>query len=120
MTLYFAVGPALQLWSVVRGPVPLMNYGSPLWIGVPVYVLVAPVVAWLLWSRKTRARSSVYMFGTFDLLRSARAAHWLPAVLDVLIVIYLQTPAMRRIYPSVWSRTRVAWRRRVWRWQPRG
>lgn len=120
MMLYFAMGPPLQLWSMARGPLPFMNYGSPLWIGVPVYALVGPTVAWLLWRRKRRARSSAYIFSTFDLLRSARAGHWLPALLDVLIVLYLQTPAMRRIYPSVWSRTRILWRRGVWRWQPRG
>lgn len=60
------------------------------------------------------------MFCSFDVLRSVRYGHWLPAAIDIAIVVYLQTPAMRCVYPSVWSRTRVAWRRRVWRWQPRG
>lgn len=103
LALYFSAGLPLQLWSAAVGPPPLMNYG-PTAANVVVYALLGPGIATLLWRRMARARTSVYMFCTFDVLRSLRLAHWLPALLDLLIVAYLQTPVMRRVYPSVWSR----------------
>ncbi len=113
LALYFGAGVPLQLWSAVVGPPPLMNYG-PDAVNAMVYALLGPWVATLLWRRAARARTSVYMFCTFDALRSLRLAHWLPALLDVLIVAYLQTPAMRRVYPSLWSRMSGARPFRVW------
>ncbi len=103
LALSFGVGLPLQLWGVTVGPLPLMNYG-PGTANTVVYALLGPFVGYLLLRRASRARTSAYMFCTFDVLRSLRLSHWLPAVLDLFIVVYLQTPAMRRVYPSVWSR----------------
>lgn len=55
------------------------------------------------------------MFCSFDVLRSVRYGHWPPAAIDIAIVAYLQTPSMRRAYPSVWSRAGMLRRRYVWR-----
>jgi len=112
LALYFGAGLPLQLWSAVAGPPPLMNY-APAAVNAVVYALLGPCIAALLWRRATRARSSVYMFCTFDVLRSMRLAHWLPALLDLLIVAYLQTPAMRRVYPSLWGRMSTGWPIRI-------
>ena len=115
IVLYFGLGLPLQAWSAAQAPLPLMNYGPPLWLNAAVYMLAGPFVAFLLWRGKPRARSSVYMFCTFDVLRSARLGHWLPAAIDIAIVAYLQTPSMRHAYPSVWSRVGMLRRRHVWR-----
>ncbi len=115
IALSFGLGLPLQAWSAAQAPLPLMNYGPPLWLNAAVYMLAAPFVASLLWRRRLRARSSVYMFCTFDVLRSLRYGHWLPAAIDIAIVAYLQTPAMRRAYPSVWSRAGMLRRRWAWR-----
>jgi len=31
-------------------------------------------------------------------------------MVDIAIILYLQTPAMRRLYPSMWSRRKALWR----------
>ena len=114
IALYFGLGLPLQAWSAAQTPLPLMNYGPPLWLNAAVYMLAGPFVASLLWRGRPRARSSVYMFCTFDVLRSARLGHWLPAAIGIAVVAYLQTPSMRRAYPSVWSRVGVLSRRYFW------
>jgi len=113
--LYLLAGLPLQWWSSVQAPVPLMNYGPPAWPNAPAYMLAAPFVASLLWRCSPRARPALYIYLTFELLRSLRAAHWLPAVAAVAIVLYMQAPAMRRIYPSMWSRwSRASAGQRPW------
>ncbi|MFQ5873031.1 MAG: hypothetical protein ACE5JL_04430, partial [Dehalococcoidia bacterium] len=91
-------------------PLPLLNYGPPLWSSFLAYAVGAPYVGYLLWRRNPRARLAVYVFLTFDILRSVRLAHWLPIAIDLAIILYLQTPAMRRLYPSMWSRRKAMWR----------
>lgn len=108
VVLYLAAALPLQLWAYLVSPLPGMNYGSALWPNLLAYAVVAPYVAYLLWRESPRARFAAYTFLTFDVLRSARLAHWLPLVLDVVIILYLQTPTMRRRYPSMWSRWNLA------------
>lgn len=115
MALYLLVGLPLQWWSYLAAPIPLMNYGPPAWPNFPAYTIAGPLVAYLLWYRKPRARFATYCFLAFDILRSARMEHWLPLVLDIAIILYLQTPAMRCLYPSLWSRWSVARRLRAWK-----
>lgn len=110
MALYLLAGLPLQWWSYFAAPVPFMNYGPSPWPNFPAYVIAGPWAAYLVWRRNPRARPATYVFLTFDLLRSLRLAHWLPVTLDAAIILYLQTPAMRRLYPSLWSRRNVMWR----------
>lgn len=112
VALYFLVGLPLQWWSYLSAPLPLMNYGPPVWPNFPAYVVAGPLAAYLLGRRNPRARLAAYVFLTFDILRSVRLAHWLPMGIDVAIILYLQTPSMRRLYPSMWSR-----RNAIWRWR---
>ncbi len=109
IALYLVAGLPLQLWSYWVSPIPLMNYGPPPLPNFPAYAVGAPLAAYLLWNRKPRARLATYVFLTFDALRSLRLAHWLPLVLDIAIILYLQTPAMRHLYPSMWSRRSIMW-----------
>ncbi|GEM_PF-4205526 len=104
IVLYLAAGLPLQAWSFWVSPLPFMNYGPPAWPNFPAYAIAAPLAASLLWRGSPRARMAAYVFLTFDLLRSARLDHWLPAGMDIAVLAYLQTPAMRRLYPSMWSR----------------
>lgn len=100
----------LEVWAAVAGPLPALNFGHG-WTSVVAYAVAAPWVAILLWRRSPRARIACYVFLTFDAVRSVRLGHPLPLGLDVAAVLYLLTPPMRALYPSMWSRTR-AWRRR--------
>ncbi|MFQ5860209.1 MAG: hypothetical protein ACE5IG_01505 [Dehalococcoidia bacterium] len=109
IVLYLVSGLPLQLWAYLVSPLPLMNYGAPAWPNFPAYGLAAPFAGYLLSRRSPRARLATYVFLTFDILRSARLAHWLPIVLDIAIILYLQMPAMRYLYPSMWSRRKLMW-----------
>ena len=104
MALYLLAGITLQWWAYFLRVIPFLNYGPPAWPNFPAYVLAGPLAAYLLWRRSPRARLATYTFLTFDILRSASLAHWLPLALDIAVILYLQTPAMRRLYPSMWSR----------------
>jgi hypothetical protein len=110
IALYLLAGLPLQWWAYFLEDIPFMNYGPPAWPNFPAYFLAGPLAACLLWRRSPRAGLATYTFLTFDILRSARLAHWLPLVLDIAIILYLQTPAMRRMYPSMWSRRKALWR----------
>lgn len=107
VALYLLAGLPLQWWSSVATPVPLMNYGAPLWPNLAAYAVAGPLAAYLLWRKHPRARLACYVFLTFDILRSLRRDHWLPVGLDALVILYLQTPAMRALYPSMWSRSKA-------------
>lgn len=108
IVLYLAAALPLQVWALLAGPVPWMNYGHGS-VSTFVYGIGAPLVAYLLSRRRPRARMAAYIWLSFDAIRSARLAHGLPLALDLAIILYLQAPPMRRLYPSLWSRRR-SWR----------
>lgn len=108
LAAYFATALPLQLWSYLATPLPAFNFeatASPLGA---VYLLSGPFVSLLLWRQRPRARTGAYLFCTLEVVRSIARSHWLPAALAIAVVGYLQTPAMRRIYPSVWARLNSA------------
>lgn len=107
MVLYLGMALPFQVWASLMGPLPWMNYGHG-WTRTLAYGFGAPIAAYLLWRRRPRGRLAAYAVLSFDGLRSARLAHWLPLALDLSIILYLQTPAMRRLYPSMWSRASAA------------
>ena len=114
LVLYFAAGLPLQMWSYAVSPLPHLNYG-PAFSAFLAYGIAAPLVASLLWRKSPRARLAAYVFLTFDVLRSIHLGHWVPMALDIVILLYFQTPAMRGLYPSMWSRReliRWPWNRR--------
>ena len=78
-----------------------LNYGSlRLWDGL-VYFLIAPFVGMLMLRRHERARFSVYVFLSCEILRAARIHSPMLGLLAVGFLIYLQLPASRRFHPSV-------------------
>jgi hypothetical protein len=111
IVVYLAIGLPLQVWAMLEGPLPRLNYGHG-WASIVTYGLGAPCAAYLLARRRPRARSAVYILLTFDAVRSLRLGHGLPLGVDVAIILYLQTAPMRRLYPSMLTRARV-WRRRL-------
>jgi len=109
LVLLLLVAPLLEVWAAVTAPVPELNYGDGPTSALA-YCVAAPWAAYALSRRSPGARMAGYVFATFDAVRSIHLGHPLPLAVDVAIVLYLQTPAMRALYPSMWSRTR-AWRR---------
>jgi hypothetical protein len=78
-----------------------LNFGShhP-WDGF-VYFVVAPVVGLLMLRRHERARFSVYVFLSCEILRAIRIDSVILGVLAAAAILYLQLPAARRFHPSV-------------------
>src|SRR3954468_23662899 len=78
-----------------------LNFGShhP-WDGF-VYFLIAPVVGTLMLRRHERARFSVYVFLSCEILRAMRIHSWPLGLLAAISIVYLQLPAARRFHPSV-------------------
>jgi hypothetical protein len=109
LILVLIVAPMLEVWAVLTAPIPQLNYGGGS-TSLLAYCVAAPWAAYALSRRNPRARMAGYVFATFDAFRSIHLGHPLPLAVDAAIVLYLQTPAMRALYPSMWSRTR-AWRR---------
>jgi hypothetical protein len=78
-----------------------LNFGSVrLWDAL-VYFLIAPIVGALMLRRHERARFSVYVFLSCEILRAVRIHSPALGLIAVGFLIYLQTPAARRFHPSV-------------------
>jgi hypothetical protein len=94
-----------------------LNFGSHHPWDSFVYFLIAPVVGWLMLDRHERARFSVYVFLSCEILRAIRIHSWLLGIFAVGSILYLQLPAARQFHPSVDPR-RVMARLRLKRSEP--
>src|SRR5258705_3154095 len=85
-----------------------LNFGShhP-WDGF-VYFVIAPVVGALMLRRHERARFSVYVFLSCEILRAIRIHSGVLGFLAARSILYLQLPAARRFHPSVDPRQGLA------------
>ncbi len=98
--------PLLQAWCLLEGR-PLLNFGSGALAHVS-YFLFAPMSAVLLLRRHTRARSSLYIFTTFEIVRCLRSDHLVLVALGVALLIYVQLPSVRAVYPKIDARMVLA------------
>jgi len=78
-----------------------LNFGSHHPWDAFVYFLIAPVVGGLILRRHDRARFSVYVFLSCEILRAIRIHSGLLGILAAGSILYLQLPAARRFHPSV-------------------
>src|SRR6185436_8352212 len=100
LTGVLLASPALHLLALLSDT-RWLNFGShhP-WDGF-VYFIIAPVVGALMLRRHERARFSVYVFLSCEILRAIRIHSWLLGLLAAGSIVYLQLPAARRFHPSV-------------------
>ena len=78
-----------------------LNFGSHhAWDGF-VYLVIAPVVGVLMLRRHERARFSVYVFLSCEILRAIRIHSGLLGLLAAGSILYLQLPGARRFHPAV-------------------
>ena len=78
-----------------------LNFGSiRLWDAL-VYFLIAPIVGVLMLRRHERARFSVYVFLSCEVLRAFRIHSPALGLIAVGFLVYLQMPAARKFHPSV-------------------
>ena len=78
-----------------------LNFGSRQPWDAFVYFAIAPVVGTLMLRRHERARFSVYVFLSCEILRAIRIHSALLGLLATVAILYLQLPAARRFHPAV-------------------
>lgn len=112
LTLVLLASPAFHALALL-GHRRWLNFGSrhP-WDGF-VYFIIAPVVGALMVRRHERARFSVYVFLSCEILRAIRIHSWLLGLLSAGTLLYLQLPAARRFHPLVDPRKVMARLRRA-------
>lgn len=91
--------PAVQAWCLLQGQT-LLNFGPSTSANLS-YLLFAPISAVLLLRRHARARSSLYFFSTFEILRCLRSDHLALAAVVLVVLAYVQLPSVRAVYPML-------------------
>jgi len=100
LTIVLLASPVFHALALFLGA-HWLNFGSHHPWDSFVYFIIAPVVGWLMLSRHERARFSVYVFLSCEILRAVRIHSSLLGLLSVGSILYLQLPAARRFHPSV-------------------
>ena len=100
LTIVLLASPVFHLLALLSGT-RWLNFGSRLPWDAFVYFAIAPVVGVLMLRRHERARFSVYVFLSCEILRAIRIHSGLLGLLSAVSILYLQLPAPRRFHPSV-------------------
>ena len=100
LTVALLTSPAFHLLALLLDK-HWLNFGSHHPWDAFVYFVIAPVVGTLMLRRHERARFSVYVFLSCEILRAIRIHSWLLGLLAAGSILYLQFPAPRRFHPSV-------------------
>jgi len=100
LTITLLASPVVHLVALALGR-HWLNFGSRRpWDGF-VYLLIAPLVGTLMLRRHERARFSVYVFLSCEILRADRIRSLPLGLLALAAILYLQLPEARRFHPSV-------------------
>ncbi|HEV7668417.1 MAG TPA: hypothetical protein VGS22_07830 [Thermoanaerobaculia bacterium] len=100
LTVVLLASPLIHLAALQLGR-HWLNFGSHrAWDGF-VYFLIAPIVGTLMLRRHERARFSVYVFLSCEILRAFRIHSPALGALALGAIVYLQLPAARRYHPMV-------------------
>jgi hypothetical protein len=100
LTLALLISPAIHGLALLFHT-RWLNFGSRHPWDTFVYVVMAPVVGVLMLRRHERARFSVYVFLSCEILRAIRIQSVLLGLLAAGSILYLQLPVARRFHPSV-------------------
>jgi hypothetical protein len=100
LTIVLLTSPLFHLLALVFDT-RWLNFGSHQPWDAFVYFVIAPVVGALMLRRHERARFSVYVFLSCEILRAIRIHSGLLGLLSVVSLLYMQLPAARRFHPSV-------------------
>jgi hypothetical protein len=65
------------------------------------YGMVAPLIGILLASRHRRARFAAYIALSMEIMRTAIEGRWLHLAAAAMILLLLQAPRIRRVWPRV-------------------
>jgi len=99
---HLLAAPLLQLSAVYLG-VTFLGFGEPRLRAHLIYGIAAPVVGWLLWRMRPRARFAFYIFPSCELIRFwlHGRVHWEVPLLYTSLIAWLYTPAARAALPLI-------------------
>jgi hypothetical protein len=100
LTTGLLASPIVHLTALLFGQ-HWLNFGSRRSWDAFVYFVIAPIVGTLMLRRHERARFSVYVFLSCEILRAWRIHSASLGVLALAAILYLQLPEARRFHPSV-------------------
>ena len=100
LTVVLLTSPAFHLLALVVDT-RWLNFGSHQPWDAFVYFVIAPVVGTLMLRCHERARFSVYVFLSCEILRAIRIRSGLLGLLAAVSILYLQLPEARRFHPAV-------------------
>jgi len=100
LTIALLVSPIVHVAAFALGR-HWLNFGSHRPWDWFVYLLIAPLVGTLMLRRHERARFSVYVFLSCEILRAERIRSLPLALIAIAAILYLQLPEARRFHPSV-------------------
>jgi len=100
LTVVLLTSPVIHLLALLF-EARWLNFGSHHPWDAFVYFVIAPVVGALMMRRNERARFSVYVFLSSEILRAVRIHSGLLGLLAAGSILYLQLPSARRFHPSV-------------------
>lgn len=94
--------PLLQLGAVYLG-VRFLGFGEPRLRAHLIYGVAAPVVGWLLWRMRPRARFAFYVFASCELIRFwlHGRVHWEVPLLYTSLIAWLYTAPARAVLPLI-------------------
>ena len=100
--VFLLAAPLLQLGAVYLG-VRFLGFGEPRLRAHLIYGVAAPVVGWLLWRMRPRARFAFYVFASCELVRFwlHGLVHWEVPLLYTGLIAWLFTPPARAALPLV-------------------
>lgn len=115
---YLLAAPALQVASDRFG-VPFLGFGESSFRAHLIYGIAAPVVGWMLWRMRPRARFAFYIFASCELIRFWRhgAHHWDVPLLYGGLIALLYTPTARGALPMIRATDRLAAYAKLWPWR---
>lgn len=100
LTAFFGLQVGLASSSALLG-LPFLTYQPPYWRTLLIYGCGAGYIAYLCWQQSPRARFAAYIFLSVDVLRAVRGNHWWTVLIDLALIIAMQTPTFRAIYPPI-------------------
>jgi hypothetical protein len=112
---FLLLAPLLQIASV-HFAVPFLNFGEARPRAYMIHGIAAPVVGWMLWRARPRARFAFYIFASCELIRFWRHGllHWEVPFLYAGLIALLYTPAARAALPVIRPTERLAAYARLW------
>ncbi len=100
LTAFFGLHVVGAIGSLALGT-PFLVYQPPYWRMLLIYGGGAAYVGYLCWRRLPRARFAVYVFLTVDVIRAIRGQHGWVILIDLALLMAMQLPVFRAVYPAI-------------------